>query len=97
MCQLLQVARAVRPDTVDRLADLAGALTDMLRDVAAARRSEPSTPGAPAGSGQAGAHGSAHPSHAADVEDIVVGTGDDPDDALDLDGAHDPCPEESRP
>jgi len=35
LCQGLGLLRSVRPETVDRLADLAGALTVALRDVAA--------------------------------------------------------------
>jgi hypothetical protein len=37
VCQLLRVVRTVRPETLDRLADLAAAVTDTLRDVAATR------------------------------------------------------------
>ncbi len=37
VCQLLRVVRTVRPETLDRLADLAAAVTDTLRDVAASR------------------------------------------------------------
>ena len=37
VCQLLRVVRTVRPETLDRLADLAAAMTDTLRDVAASR------------------------------------------------------------
>ena len=37
VCQLLRVVRTVRPETVDRLADLAAAVTETLRDVAATR------------------------------------------------------------
>ncbi|MEO8827892.1 hypothetical protein [Lapillicoccus sp.] len=37
VCQLLKVVRAVRPETLDRLAELAGAVTEALRDAAAAR------------------------------------------------------------
>ena len=37
VCQLLRVVRTVRPETLDRMADLAAAVTDTLRDVAASR------------------------------------------------------------
>lgn len=37
VCQLLRVARSVSPQTLDRLADLASAVTETLREVAAAR------------------------------------------------------------
>ncbi len=40
ICQLLRVVRSVRPETVDRLADLAAAVTDTLRDLAASRWAE---------------------------------------------------------
>jgi hypothetical protein len=39
LCQGIAVLRAVRPETVDRLADLAGALSSTLRDLAAESRS----------------------------------------------------------
>jgi len=38
VCQGIGLLRSVRPETVDRLADLAGALAATLRDVAAQRR-----------------------------------------------------------
>ena len=44
VCQLLRVVRTVQPETLDRLADLAAAVTDMLRDVAASRWRETGTP-----------------------------------------------------
>ncbi|MGI8717410.1 MAG: hypothetical protein ACR2JN_06235 [Lapillicoccus sp.] len=40
VCRLLTLVRAVRPETVDRLADLASAVTDSLRELAAARRAD---------------------------------------------------------
>ena len=106
VCQLLQVAQAVRPDLVDRLADLAGAVTELLRDVAVARRAEHSPGPADGPRPESG-----HASPSVDVEDIVVGTGDDLDDLDDVDfdlddsehdphdsrDPHDPRPEESRP
>jgi hypothetical protein len=44
VCQLLRVVRTVRPETLDRLADLAAAVTDTLRDVAASRWRDTGTP-----------------------------------------------------
>lgn len=44
VCQLLRVVRTVRPETLDRLADLAAAMTDTLRDVAATRWRETGSP-----------------------------------------------------
>jgi hypothetical protein len=38
VCQGIALLRSVRPETVDRLADLAGALAATLRDIAAQRR-----------------------------------------------------------
>lgn len=46
VCQLISVVRTVRPETVDRLADLAAALTQTLRDVAATRWAETGQPAA---------------------------------------------------
>ena len=43
VCQLLRVVRTVRPETLDRLADLAAAVTETLRDVAASRWRESSS------------------------------------------------------
>jgi hypothetical protein len=40
VCQLLRVVRSVRPETLDRLADLAAAVTETLRDAAASRWAE---------------------------------------------------------
>jgi hypothetical protein len=37
VCQLLRVVRTVRPETLDQLADLAAAVTETLREVAATR------------------------------------------------------------
>lgn len=51
LCQGIGLLRSVRPETVDRLADLAGALATALRDVATQTRSAsgtpPGTPGGP--------------------------------------------------
>ena len=45
VCQLLRVVRTVRPETLDRLGDLAAAVTETLRDAAASRwRETGSTP-----------------------------------------------------
>jgi hypothetical protein len=40
----LRVVRTVRPETLDRLADLAAAVTETLRDVAASRWQESGSP-----------------------------------------------------
>jgi hypothetical protein len=72
VCQGIALVRSVRPETVDRLADLAGALAATLRDLADQRR--------------AGARGSAPrpggPSRAGSapgtrVQDIPVDTDDE--------------------
>jgi hypothetical protein len=44
VCQLLRVVRTVRPETLDRLADLAAAVTETLRDSAASRWRETGSP-----------------------------------------------------
>ncbi|MGN6636443.1 MAG: hypothetical protein ACTHJ6_13440 [Oryzihumus sp.] len=66
VCQGIAWLRTVRPETLDRLADLAGALTDTLREVAreVAR-------GRPQGGTAGGAH---HPG--ASVQDIPVADDD---------------------
>lgn len=54
VCQGITLLRAVRPETVDRLADLAGAAAQALRDIASARRAtapSSSAGGAPGRSG----------------------------------------------
>lgn len=71
VCQGLTLLRAVRPETVDRLADLAGAVTEVLRDLAAARRTSAST-SASTSNGGATSHGGS----ASRVHDIPV-TDDD--------------------
>ena len=86
VCQGIALLRAVRPETVDRLADLAGAVAMTLRDLADQRRgSDSAGPAAPAGAatgGQAksgGAKGSgAKGSGGHRVHDIHV-DGDDED------------------
>jgi hypothetical protein len=40
VCQGIGLLRSVRPETVDRLADLAGALAATLRDIAGQRRAD---------------------------------------------------------
>jgi hypothetical protein len=49
LCQGIALLRAVRPETVDRLADLAGAVAGTLRDLAAERRSEQGSAAPPRG------------------------------------------------
>ena len=44
VCQLLRVVRTVRPETLEWLADLAAAVTETLRDVAASRWQESGSP-----------------------------------------------------
>jgi hypothetical protein len=61
VCQGIGLLRAVRPETVDRLADLAGAVAATLRDLADQRRHD-AAPDAP----------SARGSGRARVEDITV-------------------------
>ena len=46
VCQGIGLLRSVRPETVDRLADLAGALAATLRDIAGQRRADPGRAGA---------------------------------------------------
>lgn len=43
VCQGIGLLRSVRPETVDRLADLAGALAATLRDIAGQRRADAAT------------------------------------------------------
>ncbi|MFC8501420.1 hypothetical protein ACFUC1_03605 [Pedococcus sp. NPDC057267] len=51
VCQGIGLLRSVRPETVDRLADLAGAIADTLRDLADHRRAGAESAGAAAPSG----------------------------------------------
>ena len=44
VCQGIGLLRSVRPETVDRLADLAGAVAAALRDLASQRRADTPTP-----------------------------------------------------
>ncbi|WP_295696133.1 hypothetical protein [Lapillicoccus sp.] len=69
VCQLISAVRSVRPETVDRLADLAAALTQTLREVAATRWAETGQPGAER--------------HRSTVEDIDVHDDDPTDDPTD--------------
>lgn len=55
LCQGIALLRSVRPETVDRLADLASAVAGTLRDVAAqSRASGPSSTNGPASGGPSG-------------------------------------------
>ena len=67
VCQGISLLRAVRPETVDRLADLAGAAAQALRDIASARRASASADGA--GSGTPGRSGRVHDIPVADDDD----------------------------
>ena len=55
VCQGIGLLRSVRPETVDRLADLAGALAATLREVAASRRYATPPDGARDGAAERGA------------------------------------------
>lgn len=75
VCQGIGLLRSVRPETVDRLADLAGALAATLRDIAGQRRAATgagSAEGRPHASRPQGA--SPHPR----VQDITVADEDTP-------------------
>lgn len=69
LCQGIALLRSVRPETVDRLADLASAVAAGLRDMAGQSRA--ASPASEAGSG------SGMPSHGANVQDIRVDDEDD--------------------
>jgi hypothetical protein len=69
VCQGIGLLRSVRPETVDRLADLAGALAATLREVAASRRSATSA-------AETGAASTERQPSASRVQDILV---EDPD------------------
>ena len=73
VCQGIGLLRSVRPETVDRLADLAGALAATLRDMAGQRRTDDATAQGRA-SGTAGGKAAGKSSGAARgrVQDIVV-------------------------
>lgn len=68
VCQGISLLRAVRPETVDRLADLAGAAAQALRDIASARRAS-----APSDSSA----GSSAPGRSGQVQDIPIADEDD--------------------
>jgi hypothetical protein len=72
VCQGLDLLRSVRPETVERLADLAGAVASALRDVAA-RGHGPHGPGAGTQTGGRGAHADGAAARRADrVQDITI-------------------------
>jgi hypothetical protein len=90
ICQGVALLRTVRPETVDRLADLAGTVAATLREVAAHVRTRAHEPGAPAdgpdgsppgraGAAQTGTGGPGAPRGPATVQDIPVGDGDSSD------------------
>jgi hypothetical protein len=95
ICQGIALLRTVRPETVDRLADVAGAVAATLREVAAHVRTGAHQPGAPADgasrpggggpgagrtwAGQAGRDGWGAPGGPATVQDIPVDDGDSSD------------------
>ncbi len=85
ICQGIALLRTVRPETVDRLADLAGAVAATLREVAVHVRTgahEPEAPGhgsdgpAAGRAGRTGAGGPGAPHGPATVQDIRVDDGD---------------------
>jgi hypothetical protein len=90
ICQGIALLRTVRPETVDRLADLAGAVAATLREVAVHVRTGAHEAGAPADSwdgpatgrartGPTGTGGSGAPRGPVTVQDIPVGDGDSSD------------------
>ena len=90
ICQGIALLRTVRPETVDRLADLAGSVAATLREVAAhvrTRAQDPGPradgPGGPpagrAGAAQTGTGAPGAPRGPATVQDIPVGDGDSSD------------------
>ena len=68
VCQGIALVRSVRPETVDRLADLAGAIAATLRDLADQRRAGGQSTGARPGSGA---------SSSTRVQDIRIDTDDE--------------------
>ena len=64
LCQAITLLRSVRPETVDRLADIVAAVAASLRDVAAQSRGSSSAPDARSGS--------ARPPDRSTVQDIPV-------------------------
>ena len=90
VCQGIALLRTVRPETVDRLADLAGSVAATLREVAAHVRTRAQDPGpradgpdgspaGRAGAAQTGPGGPGAPRGPATVQDIPVGDGDSSD------------------
>ena len=89
ICQGIALLRSVRPETVDRLADLAGTVAATLREVAVHVRTGAHEPGAPAdgsdgpaargAAGQTGTGGPGAPRGPATVQDIPVDDGDSSD------------------
>ncbi len=88
ICQGIALLRAVRPETVDRLADLAGALAATLRDVAASGRTTDGDhrrrPGSAAGGAHEPAWGAPAAGGPATVQDIPVHDGDTTDEGDEL-------------
>ena len=88
ICQGIALLRAVRPETVDRLADLAGALAATLRDVAASGRTAGGDHRRRPGSTAAGAHepawGASAAGGRATVQDIPVHDGETTDEGDEL-------------
>jgi hypothetical protein len=88
ICQGIALLRAVRPETVDRLADLAGALAATLRDVAASGRTAGGEHRGRPGSTAAGAHepawGASAAGGRATVQDIPVHDGETTDEGDEL-------------
>ena len=93
ICQGIALLRTVRPETVDRLADLAGAVAATLRDVAAqsgrrARAGDPADGGRPrsgrAGPGDRNRLDRGAPRGPATVQDIPVDDGDSTDEGDEL-------------
>ena len=89
ICQGIALLRAVRPETVDRLADLAGALAATLRDVAASGRTadgdhrrRPGSAAARCARTRLGRTGA--PRGPATVQDIPVDDGDTTDEGDEL-------------
>jgi hypothetical protein len=71
LCQGIALVRSVRPETVDRLADLAGAIAATLRDFADQRRAGAHATSARPGPGRPGGAGGTR------VQDIRIDTDDD--------------------
>lgn len=88
ICQGIALLRAVRPETVDRLADLAGALAATLRDVAASGRTTGGDHRHRPGHAAAGAHepawGASTAGGRATVQDIPVHDGETTDEGDEL-------------